>query len=135
MSQENVEASWRFIDGYNRRDVEAMIAELDPEIEWRSGILIGLGGEAAVFHGFEGIREALRDLYEALGDAHIECSEIRDLGDRIVTLGRFHVRGSESGAQSESPWGAVADFKDGKAIRIRSYFSIEEVLEAAGLSE
>ena len=30
---------------------------------------------------------------------------------------------------------AVADFSDGKAIRIRSYFSIEEVLEAAGLSE
>ena len=135
MSEENVEATGRFIDAYNRRDVEALMADLDPEVEWRSGILIGLGGEAAVFHGFEGLREALRDLYEALGETHIECSEIRDLGDRVVTLGRFHVRGSESGAQSESPWGAVADFKDGKAIRIRSYFSIEEVLEAAGLSE
>jgi hypothetical protein len=29
----------------------------------------------------------------------------------------------------------VADFKGGKAIRIRSYFNVEEVLEAAGLSE
>ena len=94
---------------------------------------VGRGGRG--LHGFEGVREALRDLHEALGDAHIECSESRDLGDRIVTLGRLHVRGSESGAQSESPWGAVADFKDGKAIRIRSFFSIEEVLEAAGLSE
>jgi ketosteroid isomerase-like protein len=135
MSEENVEATRRFIEAYNRRDVEAMMADLDPGIEWHGGILIGLGGEAAVFHGFEGVRKALRDIYEALGDAHIECSEIRDLGDRVVALGRFHVRGSESGAQSESPWGAVADFKDGKAIRIRSYFNSEEVLEAAGLSE
>ena len=38
-------------------------------------------------------------------------------GDRTVTIGRFHVRGRESGAESESPWGAVADFKDGRAIR------------------
>jgi hypothetical protein len=39
MSQENVEAAERFIDAYNRRDVEAM-----------------LGGEAAVFRGHEGFR-------------------------------------------------------------------------------
>jgi ketosteroid isomerase-like protein len=135
MSQENVEAAERFIDAYNRRDVEAMLADLDPEIEWHSGILTGLGGEAAVFRGHEGFREALGDLHEALGETHIECSEIRDLGNRVVTIGRFRVRGRESGAGTESPWGGVADFKGGKAIRIRSYFSVEEVLEAAGLSE
>jgi hypothetical protein len=56
MSQENVEAAERFIDAYNRRDVEAMLADLDPEIEWHSGILTGLGGEAAVFRGHEGFR-------------------------------------------------------------------------------
>jgi ketosteroid isomerase-like protein len=135
MSEENVEATRRFIAAYNRRDVEAMLADLDPEIEWRSGFLIGLGGEAASFLGYEGFREALRDLFQALGETHIENAEIRDLGDRTVTIGRFHVRGRESGAESESPWGAVADFKDGRAIRIRSYLSVEEVLEAAGLSE
>jgi ketosteroid isomerase-like protein len=135
MSEENVEATKRFIDAYNRRDVEGMLADLDPEIEWLSGFLIGLGGEAAVFRGYEGVREALRDLYEALGTTRIESAEIRDLGDRTVTIGRFHARGKESGAESESPWGAVADFKDGRAIRIRSYLSVEEVLEAAGLSE
>ena len=135
MSQENVEATQRFIDAYNRRDVEAMLADLDPEIEWRSGILTGLGGEAAVFHGHEGFRAAFRELYEALGETHIECSEMRDLGNRVVTIGRFHVRGRESGAESESPWAGVADFKDGRGTRIRSYFGAEEVREAAALSE
>ena len=124
----------RFIDAYNRRDLEAVLADLDPEIEWRSGILTSLGGEAAV-RGYEGLRKALGELYEALGETHIECSEMRDLGNRVVTIGRFRVRGRESGAGAESPWGAVADFKGSKAIRIRSYFNVEEVLKAAGLSE
>ena len=134
MSRENVEVTERFIDAYNRRDVEAMLADLDPEIEWHSGIT-SLGGEDGAFLGYEGFRAALRDVYEALGETHIECSEIRDLGNRIVTIGRFHVRGRESGAGTESPWAAVADFKGSKGIRIRSYFNVEEALEAAGLSE
>ena len=134
MSQENVEVTERFIDAYNRRDVEAMLADLDPEIEWHSGIT-SLGGEDGTFLGYEGFRAALRDVYEALGETHIECSEIRDLGNRIVTIGRFHVRGRESGAGTESPWAAVADFKGSKGIRIRSYFNVEEALEAAGLPE
>ena len=134
MSQENVEVTERFIDAYNRRDVEAMLADLDPEIEWHSGIT-SLAREDGTFLGYEGFRAALRDVYEALGETHIECSEIRDLGDRIVTDGRFHVRGRESGAETMSPWAAVADFKGSKGIRIRSYFNVEEALEAAGLSE
>ena len=36
MSQENVETVTRAIDAYNRRDVEAMVEEVDPEVEWRS---------------------------------------------------------------------------------------------------
>ena len=31
MSQENVETTKRFIDAYNRRDVEAMLAEVEPD--------------------------------------------------------------------------------------------------------
>ena len=134
MSQEHVEVTERFIDAYNRRDVEAMVADLDPEIEWHSGIT-SLGGEAGAFHGFEGFRAALRDVHEALGETRIECLEIRDLGDRVVPIGRFHVRGRESGAATESPWGAVVEFKGSRGIRIRSYFNVEEALEAAGLSE
>ena len=33
MSEENVELVKRFVDAYNRRDVEAMLDGLDPAIE------------------------------------------------------------------------------------------------------
>jgi len=135
MSQENVETTKRFIDAYNRRDVEAMLAEVDPKFEWHSVILTGLQGKETVYRGHEGVREYLRDLYEALGETHIECSEMRDLGNQLVMIGRFRVRGRESGAGTESPLGAVVDFEAGKGTRLRSYSNVEEALEAAGLSE
>ncbi len=36
MSQEDVEAFERAIDAFNRRDIEAVLKELDPEVEWPS---------------------------------------------------------------------------------------------------
>jgi ketosteroid isomerase-like protein len=135
MSHENVEAVKRVVDAYNRRDVEAMLEDLDPGIEWHSGIVTGLEGEAAVYRAHEGFREGLRDLYEVLGETYIEYSEIRDLGDRTVGIGRISARGRESGAETVSPHASVADFKNGKAICIRTYLDPKDALEAAGLSE
>jgi ketosteroid isomerase-like protein len=88
-----------------------------------------------VYRGHEGIRNWLRDLSEALVEIDTDYPEIRDLGDRIVALGRVRVRGRESGAEDESPIGAVTDFKEGKAIRVRTYLDHEEALVAAGLEE
>jgi ketosteroid isomerase-like protein len=130
-----VETFKRGIDAYNRQDVEAMLEESDPEIEWHSAILAGLGGEATVYRGHEGIREGFRDLYEALGETHLEYPEVRDLGDRIVAIGHIRTRGRESGAETESPHATVVDLKDGKTTRIHSYLDPKEALEAAGLSE
>jgi ketosteroid isomerase-like protein len=135
MSEENVELVKRFADAYNRRDFEMMLDNLDPAIEWHSGFLSGLEGETAVYRGHEGFRDGLRDLYEALGDAYIEYSEIRDLGERALGIGRIRVRGRESGAEAESPHAVVVDFRNGKAICIRTYLDHQEALEAAGLSE
>ncbi len=135
MSQENVDAFKRGIEAANRRDIDALLEELDPEVEWHSAILTGLGGEAAVYRGHEGFRQAIRDVYEALGETHQEYPEIRDLGDRIVAIGRIRARGRESRAETDSPHASVVDFKNGKVIRLRSYLDHREALEAAGLSE
>jgi hypothetical protein len=45
------------------------------------------------------------------------------------------MRGRESVAETESPFGYVVEFKAGKATRIWSYLEPKEALEAAGLRE
>jgi ketosteroid isomerase-like protein len=135
MSQQNVQAFKRFADANNRRDVEAMLAELDADVEWRSAILGSLGGETTVHRGHEGVREMLRDLYEAFSEFQVEFSDIRDLGDRVVAIGRWVTRGEESGIETTPPLASVVEFKDGKAIRVQSYLDPKEALAAVGLRE
>jgi ketosteroid isomerase-like protein len=125
----------RALDAYNRRDVDALLEELDPEVEWRSAILMPLGREARVHRGHEGVREGLRDLYEALAEFRVEYSEIRDLSDRIVGVGRVRVPERQSGVETEAPLTSVIDVKNGKGIRVWNYLDPREALEAAGLTE
>ena len=135
MSEENVAAFNRATEAANRRDIEAALEEFDPELEWHASIQMFLGGEATVYRGHAGFRELLRDLDEAWAELRYKFGEIRDLGDRIVAIGRFRARGRTSGAEVESPLGYLVQFKDGKAVAIRSYLDPAEALEAAGLSE
>jgi ketosteroid isomerase-like protein len=135
MSQENVETVVRLIDAYNRRDVETMLQDLDPAAEWRPALPLILG-EATVYHGHEGAREWLRNLYDVVDEAEVEYSEIRDLGDRVLGIGHMRIRGRGSGAETDSPFAHLTDFSpDGKAIRMWTYLDPDEALDAAGLSE
>jgi ketosteroid isomerase-like protein len=135
MSEENVDRYRRNIEALNRRDVEALLPELDPEIEWNMPLQRLLGGEAAVYHGHEGVREYFRDMGEAFAEIRVDYPDIRDLGDRVLAIGSFQARGRESGVPIESPLGAVLEMRDGKVIRARTYFDPKEALEAVGLGK
>ena len=135
MSQENVEAFKRGLDAYHRRDVEAMLEDADPEIEWQPAALTGLEGIESVYRGHERVREGFRDLFQTLGEIHLDYPEIQDLGDRVVGIGRIRARGTESGVEIESPHATVVVYQNGMAIRVRSYLDPKAALEAAGLSE
>ena len=56
-------------------------------------------------------------------------------GDRVLAVGRVRTRGKASGVDTEAPVGYVADFRDGKFVRVRTYLAPDEALEAAGLRE
>jgi ketosteroid isomerase-like protein len=135
MSRENVEAFRRGLEAGNRGDVETLLEELDPEVEWHSALHALLGGEQTVFRGHDGVREMLRDLNEAFGEIHIEISEIRDLGDRLVAIGRNRARGRGSGVPTETPLALVTEIKNGKTISVRGYLDPKQALDAAGLPE
>ena len=132
MSEENVEAYRRATEAANRRDLEAMLEEFDPEVEWYPQV-VGLGSE--VYRGHEGIRELFADMDQTIPDAFFEVSEIRDLGDRLLCLGRLRAHGLESGAPTEVPFNQLIHFRDGKATLIRTFLDPKEALEAAGLEE
>src|SRR4029450_5193568 len=97
MSEENVETFKRAVEAYNRRDIDALLEEMDPEVEWIAAVQTLFEGEARVYRGHAGIRQWVRDIDEALADIRLEFFEIRDLGDRLVASGRFSGRGKARG--------------------------------------
>lgn len=135
MSQANVDAFNRSAEAFRRRDIEAMVAELDPEVEWHPGLLAFLGGDGTVYRGHQGVRDLVRDLDEHFAEFDNEYTEIRDLGDQVLAIGRIRARGKASGAETVSPLAFLVESKGGKAFRVRTYLDPEEALEAAGLRE
>jgi ketosteroid isomerase-like protein len=133
MSEENIEAFKRFVDAFNRRDLEAILEEVDPGVEWRPASAVAMGGEATVYRGHAGVPDGLRDLYDSFAKLEIEISEYREAGDAVVGTGQIHTRGKESGAEVVSPFSVLIGFKRAKATEIRSYLDPQDALEAAGL--
>ncbi len=134
MTQEDIEAFRRGAEGYNRRDVQAVLEVVDLNVEWRDALQVMLGGRATTVRGHEGVRGLMREHFEAFADLETEFSEVRDLDNQLVATGVIRARGRESGVETESPFAAVVDFRKGKAIRVRTFLDPDEALQAAGLA-
>jgi ketosteroid isomerase-like protein len=135
MSKENIDAMKRGAEAFNRRDIDAMLEEVDSEIEWAAALPVILGGETTVSRGHEAVREMFRDLFDVLDDIRVEYTDFHELGDRLFCAGHIWTRGRESGAETESPYFAVVGMKHGKAVRMATYLDLDEALEAARLEE
>ena len=62
-----------------------------------------LSGKDTVYRGHEGVRQLMRDIDDTLAEIHVEFSDVRDLGDQVLAVGRLHTRGKASGVASEAP--------------------------------
>ncbi len=135
MSEENVETCRRAFEAGNNRNLDAFLKELHSEVKWHPAMSALLGGSKTVYRGHDGVRRWWREVTDELPEAEFEFPDIRDLGDRVVALGRLRVRGRVSGAETETPFAYVVDLEDGTMVHVRAYRDHQEALEAAGLSE
>ena len=72
MSEENVEIVRRMMDAWSRRDLEAAIEMLHPEIEWRPTLTPG-GPEGTVYRGVDGIRDWFGEVDEVWTGLRIDA--------------------------------------------------------------
>ena len=132
MSKENVEIVCAGYDAFNRGDIEAIVATLDPAIEWWPAT-----DEPTTepYRGYDGYRSLVGEIREYVPDLQAEIQEAFAVGDQVVTCLRFWGRGRDSGVPVEIRETNVARFRDGKIIEVREYRDKAEALEAVGLSE
>jgi ketosteroid isomerase-like protein len=133
MSRENVEIVRGTYPAFNRRDIPAFLASLDPEVEW---IPIMAALEGRVYRGHDGVRQWIEDLAADWEHFEVQTEDFVDLGDRVLVLGHWRARGRGSGIELEDQAAAwLSELRDGKIVKMRTYSDRREALDAAGLSE
>ena len=133
MSGQNVELGRRWIEAFNARDLEAMIALCDPNVEFHSAFA-AVGG--ASYHGHAGMRRWHRDLEETWGtQIRLQPEAYFDLGDEILTFYLYHGRGQQSGAEVTMPATSVVRWRDDLMVYVKVYMQRDEALSDLGVSE
>jgi ketosteroid isomerase-like protein len=136
MSQENIDVILNAVEAVNRRDADAFVARVSPDVEWETNpTMVGLGG---IYHGRAGTREFFEELFglETWESIHVEVEEIAEASDDRVLLGLLAtVRGRGSGVPTEGRLWQVFWLAEGLITRRQAFWTRQEALEAAGLSE
>ena len=137
MSQENVEVVRQVIEANRSGDPDATlklaVALSDPKVEFRS-VLADV--EGATYRGHDGIGRYFNDMTESWQEWHNEAGEVLEIApDTVFTEVQFRAIGKDSGVTVEGHNAVVFVLSEGKVMRVHSYQSRDEALEAAGLSE
>jgi ketosteroid isomerase-like protein len=132
MSEENADQARRGYDAFNRRDLDALLALMDPEVVFTTRFA---QMEGIQYRGHDGVREWWEDLLAILPDISIQVLGMRDLGDHEVATLRLRGHGVDSGVPFEETLWAVSEWRHGKVVWWQTCRSEADALEAAGLSE
>ena len=130
----NVERTLRAWDALGRQEFEPVLELMHPDVEWHPALGPG-GAEGRVYRGRDEYERWLRtELMEVWEEFRAENLEVRELpGDRVLVLGELVVKGKASGVEIRTPFGQLAELRDGLVIRLHAYPDHQSALAAAGV--
>jgi ketosteroid isomerase-like protein len=127
MSEENVDVVRATFDAFQKRDLQAFLNCMDPEVEYRSLVLEVEG----TYHGHEGIQLWWESVLAVFPDWNPQIEEAREVCSRVVSRVRAEGHGTGSGIALERDIWHVAEVRDGR-LKWSAFFRTEqEALEEA----
>jgi ketosteroid isomerase-like protein len=134
MSQENVEIVRRVMRCFADGDMEAALADIDPQatLDWSNSN----APDSGVYTGHAAWLTFMRTRNEALGERRFDSVELlTPADDTVILIGRVQERGRASGIEVESRGAAVWTLRERKVVRFKIYQSSDDALKAVGLEE
>jgi ketosteroid isomerase-like protein/rhodanese-related sulfurtransferase len=133
MSEQNVQRTRTAYEALDRRDLDAFLEMIDPDVEFTSRALPSESDPN--YRGHDGIRRWWRHLLAVFPDFSIEILEVRDLGER--TIFRAEVRARDAGTDpplGQEIWQAN-EWRNGQLVWWHTFDTEAEALEVARLLE
>jgi ketosteroid isomerase-like protein len=129
----NVELVRQLFEAFTNRDLEAMQSLVSRDMEFFAPTA-DFAREGRPYVGHEGMREYFEDVGRVWRTLEVVPHEFRDLGDRVLVLGRVYARG-EGGYISDSPAGWLWGLSGDRIVWGRVFTRRADALAAAGLDE
>jgi ketosteroid isomerase-like protein len=132
VSDENVRIVQRIYDTLEAPD-ESVWALWDPKVDFDVsrdvwGPLVG-GGR---YRGTEGVRRWMLDLYSAWEHMELDCEELIDAGDHVVSVLRVHGWGRLSGIEVEYRPAGIWTLRDGRVVRVVWFATRDDAMAGVG---
>jgi uncharacterized protein len=120
MQMTAVEIVKRSYDAFARGDMDGVLGDMDPDIEWHQAQGLPHGGY------YRGLDEVRRNIFDPL-DAEwwdgftATPHEFLDAGEHVVVLGRYRGTAKQTGRALDVPFVHVWTLRNDKAVRFRQF--------------
>jgi ketosteroid isomerase-like protein len=134
MPQENKAMVLDSAAAFNRGDLDAWLEYWTDDIDYRA--VEGALDDHGPIQGKGALRDYVEDWLETFDDFRQQPVELIEAGeDKVVAVYEVSGRAKLSGVKTDLTYAAFYTFRDGKIARGREYWTRDEALDAAGLSE
>jgi ketosteroid isomerase-like protein len=133
MSQENVELAKAAASAL--REGRPWSHFVTPDYTWDMSTAPGMWPEAQQHQGVDAVQRFVNEWIETFDDWTYSVEEEIDLDQQVILV--VHERGRIKGTTTEvdGRWSYLSTFDGGKVARTEVFFTKQEALKAAGLSE
>jgi ketosteroid isomerase-like protein len=132
VSKRNVESHRRFIEAFDAREVEALIALCNGKVEVHS-VFAAVGG--AVYNGHDGLRRWLCDIEEVWSQFSVVSEAYFDLGEYTIAFNVLDGRAQQSGVEIAMPYATVMRWRDDLIVYFKACAHREDALTDLGVTE
>jgi ketosteroid isomerase-like protein len=130
-SQHFVTVGLRFVEAFNRGDIDACVQLLHPEIEWYAS---NRYSDSESHIGLSDVKLYLESLYEHVDEPRMEPEDGFQIGDHVMLINRMRGKGTLAGSDVLERYNWVALVDGDRFRRVVTYPSPGEArraLEAA----
>jgi ketosteroid isomerase-like protein len=129
VSRENLEIVQRGFDAFNETGVEGILPFIHPEFEATTPP--NLASEPDTYRGHDGIRRWFDSFDEVMEEIRWDAHGYQQVGDQVIVEFTLRARGKTTGLDFGQEAVMVWSLRDGKAIRVELFETLDEALVAA----
>jgi ketosteroid isomerase-like protein len=131
-AEENVALVKHSFEALAEGGVEAILPLIDEQFEVTTPA--HLASEPDTYRGHEGVRRWFDTFYEAMDDVRLVPGEVRPVGEQVAVDTQIVARGRTTGLELTQDAAMLWTLRDGKAVRVDVFATVEEAIAAASAS-